>query len=154
MWDDSKSNSTENSGAGIWHDRDEVIVQQLPEKLHSGEGQVFFGQMQKLLTLTQPRFVLDFTQVAELDAAGIYLLLQFLEEVMKLNGDVKLAAVPPGPAKILEATGVDHLFEIFDCSADAVHSFHYLPLPECAMDATLDKREAPAGAATPVYGAD
>ena len=154
MWGTQKNNSTEHSGDGIWHDRDEVIVQQVPEKLHSGEGKIFFCQMQKLLTVTQPRFVLDFTQVVELDEPGIYLLLKFMEEVMNLNGDVKLAAVAPGPAKTLEGTGVDRLFEIFDRPSDAVQSFYYLPLPECPMEATLNTSEAPANAVTVAYGAD
>ena len=135
----------------FWQTRGEVIVRQVPESLSSGEGRTFFSQMEKLLTATQPRFVFDFAQVRELDAAGIHLLLQCLEEVMKLNGDVKLASVPPGPAAILEATGVDRLFEIFDRAADAAQSFHYLPLLECSMEATLD---SPADVATAGYAAD
>jgi anti-anti-sigma factor len=138
----------------FWHSQGEVVVRQLPESLSSGEGHLFFSQTQKLLTATQPRFVFDFTQVRELDAAGIHLLLQCLEEVMKLNGDVKLASVPPRPAAILEATGVDRLFEIFDRAADAAQSFYYLPLVECPMEATLDASQSPADVATAGYAAD
>jgi anti-anti-sigma factor len=138
----------------FWQNRGEVIVRQLPESLSSREGQTFFSQMQKMLTATQPRFVFDFGQVRELDAAGIHLLLQCLEEVMKLNGDVKLASVPPGPAATLEATGVDRLFEIFDRAADAAQSFHYLPLLECPMEATLEASHSPVDVATAGYAAD
>ena len=46
---------------------------------------------------------------------------------MKRNGDVKLAAIPPGAAAILELARVDHLFEAFDSTADAVNSFHRFP---------------------------
>jgi hypothetical protein len=46
---------------------------------------------------------------------------------MKRNGDVKLAAIPPGAAAILELTRVDRLFEAFDNTADAVNSFQQLP---------------------------
>jgi len=138
----------------FWQTRGEVIVRQLPESLSSGEGHAFFSHIQKLLTATQPRFVFDFAQVRELDAAGIHLLLQCLEEVMKLNGDVKLASVPPGPAATLEATGVDRLFEIFDRVADAAQSFYYLPLLECPMEATLDASQPPADVATTGYAAD
>ena len=134
--------------------RDEVMVRKLPERLNSGEGQAFFCQMQKLLNGTQPRFVFDFAQVSELDAAGIHWLLQCLEEVMKFNGDVKLAAVPPGPAAILELTGVDRLFEIFDGTADAVQSFHYLPPHEGAAAAPLNASEARSNALGTAYAAD
>src|ERR1700687_2885874 len=101
-------------------DQAEVIVRQVPEALSSEEGQKFFYEVEKLLGTTQPRFVFDFTHVRELDLVGIDLLLQCLEEVMKLNGDVKLAAVRRGPAAILERTGVNSLFEIFDSAADAM----------------------------------
>lgn len=45
---------------------------------------------------------------------------------MKRNGDVKLAAVPPVGAGLLELTGVKRLFDIFDTTAEAVNSFHHL----------------------------
>lgn len=134
-------------------DQDEVIVRQAPEKLNSVEGQVFFHEVLKLLSATQPRFVFDFTQVRELDVAGIDLLLQCLEEVMKLNGDVKLAAVRRGPAAILELTGVDSLFEIFDSTADAVLSFNSLPVHKETM-LPMHAGEARSLGESVSYGAD
>jgi hypothetical protein len=68
--------------------------------------------------------VLDCSKVKQLDSAGIQVLLRCLEEAMKRNGDVKLAAIPPGAAAILALTRVDRLFEAFDSTADAVSSFH------------------------------
>ena len=62
------------------------------------------------------------------------MLLHCMEEVMKRNGDLKLAALPPGPAVMLEVTRVDRLFEIFDQAQDAVESFYRLPVP--ALPAT------------------
>jgi anti-anti-sigma regulatory factor len=111
--------------------------------------------MQKLLNATQPRFVFDFAHVRELDAVGIHLLLQCLEEVMKLNGDVKLAALPPGPAAMLERAGVDSLFEIFDSTADAVQSFYHLPLNnEEPMRVPLRANHTPISGATAGFAAD
>jgi len=179
MGNDPKENATAESGSGqarkpaqepephhhddwqdfsdrnlFGHDRDEVIVRQLPERLNSGEGHTFFCQVEELLNTTQPRFVFDFTRVGELDAVGIHLLLKCLEEVMKLNGDVKLAAVPPGPTAILELTGVDRLFEIFDSTGDAVKSFHYFPPHEEPMQVPLSAGQARTAAETAGYGAD
>ena len=136
-------------------DQDEVMVRQLPERLNSNKGQTFFSEVQSLLNATQPRFVFDFAQVRELDAVGIHLLLQCLEEVMKLNGDVKLAAIPPGPAGMLERAGVDSLFEIFDSTADAVQSFYYLPLKnEEPMRVPLRANHTPINGATAGFAAD
>jgi hypothetical protein len=58
------------------------------------------------------------------------LLLCCLEEAMKRNGDVKLAAIPAGAEATVELI---RLFEIFETSADAVKSFR-LPL-EVASEA-------------------
>jgi hypothetical protein len=51
------------------------------------------------------------------------MLLQCLEEAMKRDGDLKLAAVSPASAVILELMRVDRLFEMFETSEDAMRSF-------------------------------
>jgi anti-anti-sigma regulatory factor len=53
----------------------------------------------------------------------LYLLLCCLEEVMKRNGDVRLAAVWPEARASLKLSGIERLFRIFDTTADAVDSF-------------------------------
>jgi hypothetical protein len=64
-----------------------------------------------------------------------------MEEAMKRNGDVKLAAVSPQAAIILQLTRVDRLFEIFENPSDAVESFHRFPVQAF--------RQAPAAAESP-----
>jgi anti-sigma B factor antagonist len=53
-----------------------------------------------------------------------------MDEAMKRDGDVKLAAVAPGSAVILELMKVDRLFEVFDSAEEAIRSFHGFPLYE------------------------
>jgi anti-anti-sigma regulatory factor len=122
-----------------------VIVRQLPETVNSRESRAFFGEVQKLLMVPHSRVVFDFAEVRELDAAGVKMLLQCLEEVMKRNGDLKLAAVPHGPAMVLETTGVDHLFEIFDNTVDAAHSFDSFSFPLAEEPAAVPLYTSPAG---------
>lgn len=105
-----------------------VAVKQLPEKLSVKQGRIFFREVESCLKADRPRVVLDCSQVRQLDSAGIQVLLRCLEEAMKRNGDVKLAAIPPGAAEILELTRVNLLFEAFDNTADAVNSFHRFPV--------------------------
>jgi len=59
-----------------------------------------------------------------------------LEEAIKHNGDVKLAELPAGSDSILELTGVNRLFDIFDTAAAAVHSFQE-PMAEVAAEARM-----------------
>ena len=47
----------------------------------------------------------------------------------KQNGDLKLAAIPPASAVILELTRVDRLFEIFATVSEAVDSFYGFSVP-------------------------
>lgn len=105
-----------------------VAVKQLPEKLSVEQGRIFFREVESCLTADRPRLVLDCSKVRQLDSAGIQVLLHCLEEAMKRNGDVKLAAVPRAAAAILELTKVDSLFEAFDNTADAVNSFYQFPV--------------------------
>jgi len=104
-----------------------VVVKQLPEKLSVEQGRKFFLEVEPSLKADRPRLVLDCSKVRQLDSAGIQMLLHCLEEVMKRNGDIKLAAVPPAVAEILELTKVDSLFEAFDNPAAAVNSFYQFP---------------------------
>ena len=105
-----------------------VAVKQLPEKLSVAQGRAFFRELEACLNSDRPRLVLDCSKLQHLDSAGIHVMLRCLEEAMKRNGDVKLAALPARAAATLELTGVHRLFESFDTTADAVASFHHLPL--------------------------
>lgn len=88
-----------------------------------GEVQNFLREVEPLLKADRPRLVFDFSQVNQIDSSGVDMLLHCLEEVMKRDGDLKLAAVAPESAVILELTRVDRLFEVFDNVSDAVESF-------------------------------
>jgi len=105
-----------------------VAVKQLPESVSLGHVQQLFLEVAPLLEGDRPCLVLDFSEVRQLDSAGIEMLLHCMEEAMKRNGDVKLAAVSPQAAVILELTRVDRLFEIFEKSSDAVESFYRFPV--------------------------
>jgi anti-anti-sigma factor len=105
-----------------------VAVKQLPETLSVQQGRAFFRELESCLNSDRPRIVLDGSKLQHLDSAGIHVLLRCLEEAMKRNGDVKLAALPTRTASTLELTGVNRLFELFDTIADAVHSFQQVPV--------------------------
>ena len=101
-----------------------VVVKQLPETMGAQQSQALYHELEPVLDADRPRIVFDFTQVRHFDSSGVELLLRCMEEAMKRNGDLKLAALSPQLALILEITRVDRLFEIFDNCNDAVESFH------------------------------
>lgn len=101
-----------------------VVVKQLPERVDLQQAQDLARAAEPFLKHDHPCLVFDFSEVRYLNSAGIEMLLHCMEEAMKRNGDVKLAAIPPEIAVILRLTRVDCLFEIFDDASDAVESFH------------------------------
>ncbi len=107
-----------------------VIVMEVPATLNHVEGQAFLMDLQPLLETDRPRMVLDCSQLQHVDSAGIEILLQCIDEAMKRDGDVKLAAVSPASAAILELMRVDRLFEMFDSVEEATRSFHAVAPPE------------------------
>jgi anti-anti-sigma factor len=112
-----------------------VVVMELPEQLGLGQVKTFLQELDPILEAPRPRIVLDCSHVRRLDSAGVAMLLQCMEEAMKRDGDLKLAAVSPGSAVILEMMRVDSMFEVFATADEAVRSFHAIPievLPETA----------------------
>jgi anti-sigma B factor antagonist len=91
--------------------------------LNALQARLFLGEVQGYLYDDRPHIVLDCSKISKMDRPSIQLLLCCLEEAIKRNGDVKLAAVPAGARSTLKLTGVDRIFEIFDTKAEAVSSF-------------------------------
>lgn len=106
-----------------------VIVKQLPAQLKLGQIQEFLREVDPLITADRPCIVFDFSHVTQIDSAGVDMLLHCMEQAMKRNGDLKLAAVPPASAVILELTRVDRLFEVFETVSEAVDSFYGFSVP-------------------------
>lgn len=100
-----------------------VVVKRMPDRLNYKQARAFWNEVQPIITSDRPQLVLDLSQVKHLDAAGVDMLLQCMAEVMKRDGDLKLAAVSPQAAVVLELTRTDRFFEIYETWSDAVKSF-------------------------------
>ncbi len=105
-----------------------VVVKHVPEHLGFREARSFMRDIQPLLSIDRPQIVFDLSEVKRMDASGVEALLECMSEVMKRDGDLKLAALSPEAEVILELTRTDRLFEIYHTAADAVRSFtRYVP---------------------------
>jgi anti-anti-sigma regulatory factor len=100
-----------------------VSVKQLPETMNGQQSRAFLRELEGFVSRQRPCVVLDCSRVRQMDRSAIHLLLCCLEEAMKRNGDVRLAAVPPHGRWVLERFGVDRLFSIFHTNQDAIDSF-------------------------------
>src|SRR5947208_4278196 len=105
-----------------------VVVKRMPERVNRHEAQRFFADVQPFVTSDRPQLVFDLSLVKQLDAAGVEMLLHCVSEVMKRDGDLKLASLSRQAAMVLELTRTDRLFEIYENSTEAARSFSgFLP---------------------------
>jgi anti-sigma B factor antagonist len=105
-----------------------VIVKRMPDRLNQKQARTFLNEVQPFLNTDRPQLVFDCSQIRQMDAAGVDMLLRCMAEVMRRDGELKLAKLSPQAAVILELTRTDRLFEIFETSSDAVKSFQrFLP---------------------------
>lgn len=103
-----------------------VVVKQVPERLNENGGRLFFNELESCMNVDRPSIVFDCSKVSQMDRASIILLLCCLEEAIKRNGDVKLAAISAEARAMLKLSAADRLFEIFDTAAEAASSFRQL----------------------------
>ena len=100
-----------------------VTVRRLPTKMDEMEAQVLLRELVECLNGRRPALVLDCSSVRGLGRNGLWVMLCSLEEAMKRNGDVRLAAVSREMRAVLDDSGVGRLFKSFETSADAIASF-------------------------------
>jgi anti-sigma B factor antagonist len=105
-----------------------VVVKRMPERMNLKQARAFCREIEPILSSDRPQMVFDCSHVRQIDAAGVEMLLRCLADVVKRDGDVKLAALSPQMAVVLELTRTDRLFEIYESCSDAVLSFsRFLP---------------------------
>lgn len=112
-----------------------VVVVQVPEEFKSGEVAQFLDELSPLLESHHPRIVLDCSQVRSMDSAGVEMLLQCLEEALKRDGDLKLAALSPQAEVMMELMRVARIFETYQTCEEAVRSFHVIAADAVPQDA-------------------
>ncbi len=80
------------------------------------------------------------SQVRHIDAAGIDVLLQCMRDAVKHDGDLKLAALSPQAAIVLELTRTGRLFEIYENFHGRSEEFQQLPA-QCHSESLLPPLE-------------
>ncbi len=105
-----------------------VVVKRMPERVNIRTAREFLRDVRPFLSTDRPQVVFDLSQVKQLDAAGVEMLLSCMSEAHRRDGDLKLAAPSPQACVVLELTRTERLFEIYETSTDAVRSFSgFLP---------------------------
>jgi anti-anti-sigma factor len=114
----------------------------VPGQVDGIRQRAFYHDIESCINVDRPKVVLDCSKLSKLDSLAIHLLLCCLEEAMKRNGDVRLAALQTEAKSVLMSSGLDQIFQAFDSVDEAVESFrapHITPIP-AAMDEGSEAR--------------
>jgi anti-sigma B factor antagonist len=109
------------------HSNETVIVMEVPARLNRSEAGMFLDRLEPLLQRERAHIVLDCSQVRYVDSSGLEVLSRCVQEALRRNGDLKLAAVSPASRVIMELILADRLFETFETTGEAVQSFNPIP---------------------------
>lgn len=123
-----------------------VVVKRMPERVNARTAREFLRDVRPFLTTDRPQLVFDLSQVVQLDAAGVEMLLRCMSEAHKRDGDLKLACPSQQAFIVLELTRTERLFEIYDTSTDAARSFSGF-LPNAMRQQLLHQRPSSQAAA-------
>ena len=123
-----------------------VVVKRMPQRVNARTAREFLRDVRPFLNTDRPQIVFDLSQVIQLDAAGVEMLLHCMSEAHRRDGDLKLASPSPQSWVVLELTRTERLFEVYETSTDAVRSFSGF-LPNAMRQQLLHRRPAPEAAA-------
>lgn len=101
-----------------------VVVKKISPASNPQQQRLFFDEVMTSMALRRPCLVLDCSPLKRLDAGAIHVMLLCLEEALRRNGDVRLAALAPPVEAAFEAARLGRLFTHYQTTAEAVASFH------------------------------
>lgn len=75
--------------------------------------------------LNEARFniVVNFRELSYISSAGLGVLMQFIEDVRRNEGDIKLSNMSPRVYNVFDLLGFPMLYEIFDSEEEAIGKF-------------------------------
>ncbi|MDH7514909.1 MAG: STAS domain-containing protein [Bacteroidota bacterium] len=82
------------------------------------------------------RLVVNFRDLSYISSAGLGVFMQFIEDVRKHGGDIKLTNMSPRVYDIFDLLGFPMLYEIFPEESHAVERFRTTPPPADMTDRT------------------
>src|SRR5437870_12953173 len=97
---------------------DRLVLSPQEPLVAGGPAEAFETQLRQLYRSGQRHLVIDFTRVGTIDSAGIRALVRGHTTAQRVEGTLRLAALPARVRGVLEASHLANVFDIYD-SADA-----------------------------------
>lgn len=124
-----------------------VVVIRMPKSLDRRQAPSFYKDVHPMLKSYRPQIVFDMSETGHMDSVGLDILLLCLHDVIKSDGEVKLAGVTPSVSVLLELSRIGLLFGIYENSVSAAKSFSsFVPNASPYPDRRLPRRGSTVGA--------
>lgn len=81
------------------------------------------NQLLKLIDQKIDKIVMDMKEITYIDSSGMATLVEILQKIKAINGQLKLSQVPDKIKEILEMVRLKDIFEIYESEEEAINSF-------------------------------
>jgi anti-anti-sigma factor len=98
---------------------DRLVLSPQEPLVAGGPAEAFERQLRQLYRNGQRNLVIDFRRVQAIDSAGIRALVRAHTTAQRVEGTLRLAALPPKVREILDASRLDSVFDIYDSTEAA-----------------------------------
>lgn len=99
-------------------------LREFPDCSNQGACRAFLRAFESLLLGTyRPQVVFDMSQVSQMNAMGIDLMLKCITKIANHDGDLRLAAPSAETALVLELAQLSDVVEVFNTVPEAMESF-------------------------------
>jgi len=105
------------------HEHDKIRILSLKGYLDAHTAPQLETSFQKELESGHYKLVINFRDLNYISSAGLGVFMQFIEEVRKHEGDIKLANMSKRVYNVFDLLGFPVLFEIFEDEKEALLSF-------------------------------
>ncbi|PIQ85413.1 MAG: hypothetical protein COV74_08860 [Candidatus Omnitrophica bacterium CG11_big_fil_rev_8_21_14_0_20_45_26] len=79
--------------------------------------------LSRLIGQKRRRIVLDLAKAKHVDFSGLCILIERLQKVRSLRGDIRVINIQPEVSKAFESVGVHKMIESFESKHEAIRSF-------------------------------
>jgi anti-anti-sigma factor len=104
-----------------------ALLIRLPQRFNDVEARALSSELESSLKRNQPCLIIDFSNVKQIDGAGLEMLLQCMVKIAKEDGSVQVGDISAEAATILEMTGMDRILQLFPRIAGDISTVRVLP---------------------------
>ncbi len=103
--------------------REPVVLVEVNGRVDSSNANELGETLMELIDDGHRHLVVSLTGVDYMSSAGLRELVSPLKRVRRENGDIRLVQPSPRVREVLELTGLDTIFQIYESSSEALASY-------------------------------